>query len=320
MKIIAIVGPTATGKSDLAVEVAHQLGGSESAEIINADAYQLYRGMDIGTAKISQSEQQGIQHHLFDVLTPLQDSSVATYQEQSRSVLRSIEERGKRAIVVGGSGLYVRAMLDDMNFPGTDPAVRAELEERAERVGTRTMFNELREKDPAASDSIGPHNVRRIIRALEVIALTGAPYSANLPKQEYVHDTITLGLDFDRAMLDARVEQRVHKMIELGLVEEVRSLNEQGLGVTARRAVGYAEILEYLAGEITLVEAAEQIIANTRRLTRKQMGWFGRDPRIQWLQGDSKNLVEEAIAVISDADQGMVPVASSGPVRRSLGS
>lgn len=320
MKIIAIVGPTATGKSDLAVDVAHLLGGPDAVEIVNADAYQLYQGMNIGTAKITSTEQRGITHHMFDVLTPMQDSSVAKFQEQSREVLSSIAQRGKRAIVVGGSGLYVRAMLDEMNFPGTDAAIRAQLEERAETSGTRAMFDELLAKDPEAAASIGNRNVRRIVRALEVIEITGAPYSANLPKQEYVFDTITIGLDYDRAALDQRVELRVGKMIQEGLVVEVRALEQQGLGTTAARAVGYAEILDYLHGEISLEEASERIVANTRRLTRKQMGWFGRDPRIQWLQGDSIDLLADAMQLISRADQGLVEPATDEPIRRSLGS
>lgn len=320
MDIIAIVGPTATGKSDLAVAVAQHLGGPERVEIINADAYQLYKGMDVGTAKITSEEQQGVTHHLLDVLDPTQDSSVAAFQRDSRAVLDDIAARGKRAVVVGGSGLYVRAMLDDMNFPGTDPDVRAQLEARAAQVGTRTIFEQLRELDPAAAQSIGPFNERRIIRALEVIEITGQPYSANLPKQEYVRPAFTIGLDFDRAALDERVSLRVHQMIERGLVQEVESLVAQGIGKTAERAVGYAEIISHLRGEVTLAEAAEQIIANTRRLTRKQMGWFGRDPRITWLKGDTDTLVEDALDAIARHDQGMISPPSSEPVRRSLGS
>lgn len=320
MDIIAVVGPTATGKSGLAVDIALRLGGPDAVEIINADAYQLYRGMDIGTAKVTPEEMQGITHHLFDVLDPQQDSSVAKFQEVSRAVLDDISARGKRAVVVGGSGLYVRAMLDDMNFPGTDPGIREALEARASEVGTRTMFNDLLEKDPAAAQSIGPHNERRIIRALEVIELTGEPYSANLPKQEYVRPSFTLGLDFDRAALDERVELRVRKMMESGLIDEVAGLVTQGLGRTAERAVGYAEIIAHFNGDISLDEAADQIIANTRRLTRKQMGWFGRDPRIHWLQGNSKTLVDDAIEAIAKHDQGLIEAPSTSPVRRSLGS
>lgn len=320
MDIIAVVGPTATGKSDLAVAIAHKLGGAGKAEIINADAYQLYRGMDIGTAKVTREEQRGITHHLFDVLSPSEDSSVAAYQEQSRQILDDITQRSKRAIVVGGSGLYVRAMLDDMNFPGTDPVIREALEARAESVGTRAMYEQLLAADPAAAASIGTTNVRRIIRALEVIELTGETFSANLPKQEYVRPTLTLGLDFDRAYLDDRIEQRVRKMFESGLVDEVTELHAQGMGRTASRAVGYAEVLEHLAGHCTLKEAQEQIVINTRRLTRKQMGWFGRDPRIAWLDGASQDLLGQAMEVINFHDQGLIAEPAAGPVRRSLGS
>lgn len=320
MDIIAVVGPTATGKSDLAVEIAHRLGGSERAEIINADAYQLYRGMDIGTAKVSVEEQRGIPHHLLELLDPLEDSSVAHFQQESRAALEDIYSRGKRPIVVGGSGLYVRAMLDDMNFPGTDPDIRAALEERERAEGTRSLFNELMSKDPAAAASIDIRNGRRIIRALEVIALTGQPYSANLPKQEYVRPALTIGLDFDRAALDERVAVRVEKMVTHGLLDEVAGLAEQGLGSTAERAVGYAEVLAHFRGELSLEEATEQIIANTRRLTRKQMGWFGRDPRIVWLDGAAIDVADQAMEVISKHDQGLIAAPTEQPVRRSLGS
>ncbi len=317
--VLAVVGPTATGKSGLAVELAHRLGGPEDVEIINADAYQLYRGMNIGTAKVTVQEQRGITHHQLDVLDPREDSSVATYQEQARADLEDIMARGKRAIVVGGSGLYVRALLDDMNFPGTDPDIRADIEVRAQRLGTRALYEELNAKDPQAAASIGTQNERRIIRALEVIELTGQPYSANLPRQEYVYPTFTIGLDFDREQLDQRVAQRVDLMVEQGLVHEVTELAPV-LGRTAARAVGYAEILDHLAGNITLDEAAEQITANTRRLTRKQMGWFGRDSRIEWLRGESESLVDDAFAAVEAHDQGLRKTQSDEPVRRSLGS
>lgn len=320
MDIIAIVGPTATGKSDLAVRVAHELGGAECAEIINADAYQLYRGMDIGTAKATVAEQNGIRHHLLDVLDPMEDSSVAKFQEVSRLAIDDILDRGKRPIVVGGSGLYVRAMLDEMNFPGTDPDLRAALEERERLSGTRSLFDELLMKDPEAAASIDVRNGRRIIRALEVIELTGLPYSANLPRQEYVRPAFTLGLDFDRAALDERVAVRVRRMMTGGLIDEVARLSAQGLGRTAERAVGYAEILAYFNGELTVEEAEELIVTNTRRLTRKQMGWFGRDPRIVWCNGQSETLVADAVDAIARHDQGLIDPLSDEPVRRSLGS
>jgi len=320
VNIVAVVGPTATGKSDLAVEIAHALGGPQSAEIVNADAYQLYRGMDIGTAKVTIPERREIIHHQFDVLDVHEDSSVAAYQHHARADLAAIAARSRRAIVVGGSGLYVRALLDHMNFPGTDPQIRERLESRAREVGTRALYEQLEELDPAAAHAIGHRNERRIVRALEVIELTGQPYSANLPTQQYVTPTVTIGLDYDRAALDARVETRVERMMEQGLVDEVASLYEAGMGRTASRAVGYAEIIEHLEGTITLAEAQEQITANTRRLTRKQMGWFGRDPRIVWLNGAAPNRLEQALEVIARADQGLIEPTSHGPVRRSLGS
>ncbi|GAA1872895.1 tRNA (adenosine(37)-N6)-dimethylallyltransferase MiaA [Myceligenerans crystallogenes] len=323
--IIAVVGPTATGKSDLGLDLAEALAGP--AEIVNADAYQLYRGMDIGTAKVREQERRGVPHHQLDVLDPHEDASVARYQAAARADIAGIEARGARAVVVGGSGLYVRALLDDMNFPGTDPGVRARLEERAEREGRRALHEELARLDPAAAASIGPANTRRIVRALEVIELTGAPYTANLPRQEYVRPAVQLGLDCDRAALDARVGARVERMWDTGLVDEVRRLAspEQGgtgpgLGVTAARAVGYAEILAWFRGELTEHEAREHITANTRRLARKQMGWFGRDPRVQWLDAASPTLLDDALQVVAAAGAGTLPRPGEGPVRRSLGA
>ncbi|NOV96892.1 tRNA dimethylallyltransferase [Isoptericola halotolerans] len=325
--IVAVVGPTATGKSDLALDLAEALSGAAAAEIVNADAFQLYRGMDIGTAKVPPAERRGIVHHQLDVLDPQQDASVARYQTEARADLDAAAERGARAVVVGGSGLYLRALLDHLDFPGTDPAVRAALEERAEREGRRTLHAELERLDPAAAASIGPSNTRRIVRALEVIELTGLPYTANLPRQEYVRPTVQIGLDCDRATLDARVESRVERMWDAGLVEEVRGLaapaqggSGAGLGVTAARAVGYAEVLRWFAGETTEAEARTAVVANTRRLARKQMGWFGRDPRVRWLDAGSGHLLDEALAVVRAADAGTLAAPGSEPVRRSLGS
>jgi len=326
--VVAVVGPTATGKSDLALDLAQALSTAPArAEIVNADAYQLYRGMDVGTAKVPPAERRGIAHHQLDVLDPTQDASVARYQEAGRADLDAIAGREARAVVVGGSGLYVRALLDAMDFPGTDPDVRARLEARAEAEGRRALHAELERLDPQAAASIGPHNTRRIVRALEVIEITGRPYTANLPRQEYVRPAVQIGLDCSREVLDARVAGRVDRMWEAGLVDEVRALAspEQGgtgagLGVTAARAVGYAEVLACWRGEHTEAEAREAVTANTRRLARKQMGWFGRDPRVHWLDAASPRLLDEALEIVSAADAGTLPVAGTQPVRRSLGS
>ncbi|WP_050758451.1 tRNA (adenosine(37)-N6)-dimethylallyltransferase MiaA [Xylanimonas cellulosilytica] len=328
MIVVAVVGPTATGKSDLALDLAEALSRPGApAEIVNADAYQLYRGMDVGTAKVPANERRGIVHHQLDVFDPLEDSSVARYQAAARADLDSIAARGARAVVVGGSGLYVRALLDQMDFPGTDPAVRAGLEERAEREGSRALHAELDRLDPQAAASIGPHNTRRIVRALEVIAITGRPFTANLPRQEYVRPAVQIGLDCDRAALDARVAGRVERMWDDGLVAEVRGLagpdqggTGAGLGTTAARAVGYAEVLPLLRGEATEADVRAEITAGTRRLARKQMGWFGRDPRVQWLDAAAGDLREQALAVVAAADAGTLPEAGGRPVRRSLGS
>jgi tRNA dimethylallyltransferase len=335
--VVAVVGPTATGKSDLALDLAEALspggagsgadGGTAPAEIVNADAYQLYRGMDVGTAKVPPEERRGIAHHQLDVLDPHEDASVARYQSEARRDLDAIAARGARAVVVGGSGLYVRALLDHMDFPGTDPAIRAVLEERAEREGRRALHAELARLDPEAAASIGPQNTRRIVRALEVIELTGRPYTANLPRHEFVRPAVQLGLDCDRDTLDARVAGRVAHMWDAGLLDEVRGLASPrqggtgaGLGRTAARAVGYAEVIAHLRGEATESEAREAVVANTRRLARKQMGWFGRDPRVRWLAAQSPTLLDDALAVVRAADAGTLPEPEAAPVRRSLGS
>lgn len=316
--IVAVVGPTATGKSDLALDLAERLSG----EVVNADALQFYRGMDIGTAKLPVQERRGIPHHQLDTLDPDQDASVADFQSRARADIDAIHARGRRAVVVGGSGLYLRALLDRIEFPGTDPAVRAALEERAEREGTRALHTELVALDPVAAESIGPRNTRRIVRALEVIALTGRPYSANLPGHDYHRPAVQIGLDCDRAALDGRIEHRVARMWQDGLVAEVRGLLDHGgIGRTAARAVGYAEVLAALRGEITEDEAREQVVAGTRRLARKQMGWFGRDPRVHWLDARDPGLLPRALDLVAAADAGTLGLATADPApRRSLGS
>lgn len=315
--VVAVVGPTATGKSDLALDLAQALG----AQIVNTDAMQLYRGMDIGTAKLPEAARRGVAHHLLDVLDPQEDASVADYQVRARDVLADLGGRGVRAVAVGGSGLYVRALLDHMEFPGTDPQVRAALEERAATHGTRALHEELAAVDPVAAQGIGPRNTRRLVRALEVVALTGRPYSASLPRHEYEVPAVQIGLDCDRAVLDARIEQRVARMWDEGLLDEVRRLAAHGLGRTAARAVGYAQALAELRGELDADAARAATAAGTRRLARKQMGWFGRDPRVHWLDAQDPHLLAHALEVVAAADAGRLPApAGDEPVRRTLGS
>lgn len=294
--VVAVVGPTASGKSDLGVALALRLGG----EVVNADAMQLYRGMDIGTAKLSPGERRGVAHHGLDVLDVTDEASVAAYQRDARADLAAILGRGARPVVVGGSGLYVRAVLDALEFPGTDADVRAALERRAEEVGPEALHAELARVDPAAAAAIDPRNTRRVVRALEVVELTGRPYSATLPEYTYAAPAVQIGLRSDLDALDARIAARVERMWAAGLVEEVRALVDRGLreGRTAPRAVGYAEVLELLDGACDEDGAREAIARNTRRLARRQMRWFIRDPRIVWLDADAPDLVDSALAVV----------------------
>lgn len=281
--LIIICGPTATGKSDLALEVAEKFNG----EVINADSMQLYRGMDIGTAKLTVEERRGIPHHLLDILTVDQDASVAQYQGLARAAVDEIRERGKSAIIVGGTGLYIKSIIDEMNFPETDPALRKRLEDEAELLGTAELYSRLRVLDPEAAAAIEPANTRRIIRALEVIEVTGEPYSANLPSDTSLRypDALHFGLAMERANLAPRIEARVHRMFEQGLVDEVRNLIDQGLleGTTAQRAIGYAQVISFINGEISLEQAIEETIIATRQYVRRQETWFKRDQRIQWI-------------------------------------
>ncbi|GAA2728494.1 tRNA (adenosine(37)-N6)-dimethylallyltransferase MiaA [Cellulomonas aerilata] len=314
--VVAVVGPTATGKSDLGLALAEALDG----EVVNADAMQLYRGMDIGTAKLTPAERRGVPHHQLDVLDVTEDASVARYQHEAREDLAAIAGRGRRSVVVGGSGLYVRALLDRLEFPGTDAQVRARLGERAEQHGTRHLHDELARLDPAAAIAIGPANTRRIVRALEVIEITGRPYTANLPEQVYEVPAVQIGLDCDRAVLDARIEARVDRMWDEGLVEETLGLTVHGMSRTAARAVGYAEVLALVRGELDEQAARDAVVAGTRRLARKQMTWFGRDPRIHWLDARDGDLVAHALAVVAAADAGAGTVGDGGAPRRTLGS
>ena len=279
--VIAVVGPTATGKSALGVELALALGG----EVVNADSMQLYRGMDIGTAKLTEAERCGVPHHLLDIWPVTYPASVAEYQHRARATVNDIVARGRVAVVVGGSGLYVRALLDPIEFPGTDPATRSALEAELDRVGAPALHARLSAQDPAAAAAIAPANGRRIVRALEVIALTGRPFSAALPAYDSVFETVAIGLDEDDATLDARVVARVDQMFDGGLVEEVRRLDREGLrqGRTASRALGYQQVLAMLDGGCSEAEARADTARATRRFVRRQRSWFRRDPRIHWV-------------------------------------
>lgn len=312
-RVVAVVGPTATGKSDLGLELALALGG----EVVNADAMQLYRGMDIGTAKLRPAERRGVPHHQLDVLDVEEDATVAAYQRHARADLAAVAARGARPVVVGGSGLYVRALLDRIEFPPSDPAVRAELEREAVRRGPGLLHDELARLDPVAAARVDRANTRRVVRALEVVRITGRPYSATLP--EHVHEipAVQVGLDCDRTVLDARIEARVARMWQEGLVEEVRGLAGR-LGRTAARAVGYAEVMRVLRGDLTEEDARAAVVAGTRRLARRQMGWFGRDPRVHWLDARDPHLVERALALVAAADAGALP--DPGERDRRLGS
>jgi tRNA dimethylallyltransferase len=288
--IIIICGPTATGKSDLALEVASLIDG----EIINADSMQLYKGMDIGTAKLTLEERAGIPHHLLDILTVDQDASVAQYQGLARAAIEEIQSRNKAVIIVGGTGLYIKSIIDEMNFPETDPELRKKLEDEAELLGTAELYSRLRLLDPEAAAAIEPANTRRIIRALEVIEVTGQPYSANLPSDTSIRypNALHIGLAMERSSLAPRIEARVHRMWQQGLVSEVDQLINDGLlrGTTAQRAIGYAQVIAMGNGEISESQAIEETIVATRQYVRRQETWFKRDTRIQWIAEDQPRL------------------------------
>ena len=295
--LVIICGPTATGKSDLALEVAEKFNG----EVINADSMQLYRGMDIGTAKLTIAQRREIPHHLLDILSVREDASVAQYQSLARAAIDEIQGRGKVAIVVGGTGLYIKSIIDEMNFPETDPVLRKKLEDEAELLGTAELYSRLRLLDPEAAAAIEPGNTRRIIRALEVIEVTGKPYSANLPSDTSIRfpDALHIGLAMERSSLAPRIEARVHRMFDQGLVDEVRALVAQGLleGTTAQRAIGYAQTIALIDGEISQSQAIEETIVATRQYARRQETWFKRDQRIQWISEGEPRLafIEERI-------------------------
>jgi tRNA dimethylallyltransferase len=300
--VIAVVGPTAAGKSDLSLVLARALDG----EVVNADSMQLYRGMDIGTAKLTPAERAGVPHHLLDIWPVTQAASVSEYQVLARAAIADIQQRGRTPILVGGSGLYVRAAIDDLQFPGTDAGLRADLEAELEQVGPVVLHTRLAGLDPAAATAILPTNGRRIVRALEVIQLSGRPFTATLPDYESVFPAIQIGVSLDRAELDRRVAARVDRMWQLGLVREVRDLAARGLreGRTASRALGYAQILRFLDGDWNEAEAAAQTVQATRRFVRRQESWFRRDPRVIWLPGPGPEAADLALDAVRGSGAG----------------
>jgi tRNA dimethylallyltransferase len=294
--LIVVAGPTATGKSDLGLALAEQLDG----EIVNADALQLYRGLDVGTAKLTVAERRGVPHHLLDVLDVTQTASVAAYQRAARAAIERIRAAGRTPVLVGGSGLYVQAVLDELEFPGTDPALRAELEAQLARYGPGALHERLARADPAAAGLILPGNGRRIVRALEVITLTGRPFPARLPEQAPPrYDAVLIGVDRPTADLDVRIARRVARMFAAGLVEETRTLPGLRDGRTAARALGYRQVLAALDGAGDLAAAAADTVVATRRFVRRQRSWFRRDGRIHWLDAGMPGLIDRARAVIT---------------------
>jgi len=291
-RVITVVGPTAAGKSALSVALAHELGG----EVVNADSMQLYRGMDIGTAKLTEAEREGVPHHLLDIWDVTVAAAVAEYQTLARAAIDDILARGNVPLLVGGSGLYIRAVLEEFDFPGTDPSIRARLEEELASAGPAVLHERLRHWDPAAAEKILPSNGRRIVRALEVIELTGRPFTAALPQPTPYYESVQIGVDREVAALDARIGRRVEIMWTAGLVDEVRALPGIREGRTASRALGYQQAIAQLDGEMTEAEAIASTIQGTRRFVRRQRSWFRRDPATVWLDGASDTLVADALA------------------------
>lgn len=308
--VVAVVGPTASGKSDLSLDLAEfmpSLVGACAGEVIGADALQLYRGMDIGTAKTPIAERRGIPHHQIDVLDIHDEASVASYQKYARCDLADIHARGNAAVVAGGSGLYQRALLDIIDFPGTDPEVRQRLEKECEGVlGSRGLHRRLAQYDPLSAERIDPANARRIIRALEVIELTGKPYSSNMPRHEYALPTVMMAIAWEREALDARIALRTQMMFDSGLIEEVRSLLDAGLRETktASRATGYSQAIAVIDGDMSVEEAIESVALATRQLARKQVKWLRPDPRVHWIPAtvaggvaaEAKRIIESEIS------------------------
>ena len=298
--VITVVGPTATGKSGLSLRLAEALGG----EIVNADSMQLYRGMDIGTAKLAPAQRAGLPHHLLDIWDVTKTASVSEYQQLARAAIGEISDRGRIPILVGGSGLYVRAAIDKLEFPGTDPLLRDRLEAELAEHGAAALHARLARADPAAAAAILPGNGRRIVRALEVIELSGRPFSATLPGYESLYPAVQIGLRLPREELDRRITGRVSQMWQAGFVAEVQHLADRGLrsGRTASRALGYAQVLRFLAGEWSQEQAAAETARATRRFARRQEAWFRRDPRISWLAADDPGVADRALAVLRESE------------------
>lgn len=290
--LVAVVGPTGTGKSDLGIALSHELGG----EVINADALQLYRGMDIGTAKLPPEERDGVPHHLLDVLDIHEEASVAAFQRDARRCAEQIRERGRVPVLVGGSGLYVRAALDAIDFPGTDPVIRARREDQLRRDGRAVLLRELARVDPESAARV--KDDRRLVRALEVHDLTGRPFTSFMPQRRYVRPTVQIGLAMDRDELNDRLARRVDLMLERGWLDEVRALAARGLreSPTAGRALGYPQLLAVLDGTMTLAQAREDTVAATRRFTKRQRTWFRADPRVHWIECSAGRSVTDLAA------------------------
>ncbi|MCW2817945.1 MAG: miaA [Marmoricola sp.] len=295
--VVAVVGATASGKSDLALDLAERLGG----EVVNTDSMQLYRGMDIGTAKLPPAERRGVVHHLLDVLEVTEAATVADFQGWARAVIADCRARGVVPVLVGGSPLYTRAVVDRFEFPGTDAAVRARLEAELAELGHEQLHARLARVDPASAALVLPGNGRRVVRALEVVELTGRSWAASLPEQAYADPrTVQVGVDIDREVLVERIDRRVDRMWEQGLVAEVEALVERGLreGRTAHRALGYQQVLDLLDGQLTEAQARERTTTGTRRFARRQDSWFRKDPRVRWVAHDDPERVDRAVRAV----------------------
>ncbi|MGX1749409.1 tRNA (adenosine(37)-N6)-dimethylallyltransferase MiaA [Glutamicibacter protophormiae] len=299
LPVIAVVGPTGTGKSDLAIALARNLNG----EIVNSDALQFYRGMDIGTAKLSPDERGGIEHHLMDIMSVREEASVAEFQIQARECFEAIRAKGRVPVMVGGSGLYVRAALDVIDFPPTDPQVRARLEAEVQAHGDGEVRRRLAEVDPVSA----ARNLdqRRAIRALEVFEISGRAFSSYMPQRQYFQPAVQIGLNYERSALHATLEARVHTMDSKGLAQEVEGLLDSGLreGKTASRAIGYQQYIDFLDGKIGRAEAIEQTVVATRKFARRQITWFNADERVAWLDPTKPGLLEQAVALVLESQR-----------------